>query len=290
MDKIKVGLIGVGMVGKTYALQLYKVLVEGAELAAVCCRERQMEWVKNNLPEQVKIFVDEDPFFNDSGVDAVMIATPHYSHPDLAIKAFAKGMHVLLEKPSGVYTKNVAEMNKVAALSGKFFSIMFNQRTNPLYQKVRNLIQSEEIGEIIRTNWTYTNCYRTQTYYDSSKWRATWSGEGGGVLINQAAHPLDLWQWITGLVPKQVQAFCHEGKFHQMEAEDAVTAYVEFENGATGIFIASTGEEFGTNRLEIVGDKGKIVVENQTISLFRSNPDPECGTFGNDSELDRCNY
>ena len=178
-------------------------------------------------------------------------------------------MHVLSEKPAGVYTKNVLEMNEAAVASGKVFSMMYNQRTNPLYQKLRNLIQSGELGEIKRTNWIITDWYRSQSYYDSSEWRATWKGEGGGVLLNQAPHQLDLWQWTTGLMPKRVHAFSSFGKYHDIEVEDDVTAYVEYENGATGVFITSTGEAPGTNRFEIVGDRGKIVVENEELTFYR---------------------
>ena len=191
------------------------------------------------------------------------------THPELAKKAFAKGMHVLSEKPAGVYTKNVLEMNEAATASGKVFSMMYNQRTNPLYQKLRQLIQSGELGEIKRTNWIITDWYRSQSYYDSSEWRATWKGEGGGVLLNQAPHQLDLWQWTTGLMPKRVHAFSSFGKYHDIEVEDDVTAYVEYENGATGVFITSTGEAPGTNRFEIVGDRGKIVVENEELTFYR---------------------
>jgi len=173
-----------------------------------------------------------------------------------------------VEKPAGVYTKQVREMNEVAEKSGKVFGIMYNQRTNPVYQKVRDLIISGELGQIKRNSWVITNWYRTQSYYDSGEWRGTWDGEGGGVLLNQSPHQLDLWQWICG-VPKRVRAFCHFGKYHDIEVEDDVTAYVEYENGATGTFITTTGEAPGTNRLEIAGDMGKIVVEDDKITFWR---------------------
>jgi predicted dehydrogenase len=269
MSKVKVGVIGIGNMGKSYALQLVKGLVEGAMLTAVCGRNDQLEYIKNQTTGNVQCYLDEDSFFQDSGIEAVIIATPHYSHPELAKKAFAQGIHVLIDKPAGVYTKQVVEMNEAAEASGKVFSIMLNQRTNPLYQKLRELIQSGELGEIKRTNWIITDWYRSQSYYDSSKWRATWQGEGGGVLLNQAPHQLDLWQWTTGLIPKRVNAFCQYGKYHDIEVEDDVTAYVEYENGATGVFIASTGEAPGTNRFEIAGDRGKLVVENNTLTFFR---------------------
>jgi predicted dehydrogenase len=271
VSTVKVGLIGIGMMGKSYALQLNKGIIKEAVLTAVCGRKEQMNWVNDNLNDKVQFYEDEKAFFNDPNIEAVIIATPHYSHPELAKMAFAKGKHVLVEKPAGVYTKNVLEMNELANSSGKIFAIMYNQRTNPLYQKLRKLIQLGELGEIKRTNWVITDWYRSQSYYDLNEWRGTWGGEGGGVLLNQAPHQLDLFLWTTGLIPKRVHAFCHTGKYHEIEVEDDVTAYVEYKNGATGVFITSTGEAPGTNRFEVVGDLGKIVIENNTLTFFRLN-------------------
>jgi len=207
--------------------------------------------------------------FASGSVDAVLIATPHYDHPPLAIKAFEKGLHVLVEKPAGVYTKQVRQMNEVAAQSGKVFGIMYNQRTNPIYQKLRDLVLSGELGEIRRTNWIITSWYRSQSYYDSGGWRATWAGEGGGVLLNQDPHQLDLWQWTIGMMPHRVRAFCHFGKYRDIEVEDDVTAYVEYPNGATGVFVTTTGEAPGTNRFEVTGDRGKIVIEDGKLTFWR---------------------
>ncbi|WP_026559846.1 Gfo/Idh/MocA family oxidoreductase [Bacillus sp. J37] len=270
MTLIKVGIIGIGNMGSSHAKLLIDGKIKGAILKAVCDpNQEQLNMISRYASGNVQIYHDEEAFLNESGIDAILISTPHYDHPNLAIKAFSKGMHVLIEKPAGVYTKDVAEMNKAAKESGKVYSIMYNQRTNPIYQKLRSLIQSGELGEIKRTNWIITDWYRSQSYYDSSEWRATWDGEGGGVLLNQAPHQLDLWQWTTGLMPKRVHAFCHNGKYHDIEVEDDITAYVEYENGATGVFITSTGEAPGTNRFEIVGDRGKMVVENNNLSFYR---------------------
>ena len=270
MGLVKVGVIGIGNMGSSHVLKLNQGQIEGATLTAICSRnEERIEWVKNHTTGNVQIFQDEETFLNESGIDAVLIATPHYSHPELAKKAFAKGIHVLIEKPAGVYTKNVLEMNEAAKVSGKVFGIMYNQRANPLYQKLRDLIESGELGEIKRTNWIITDSYRPQSYYDSSKWKGTWKGEGGGVLLNQALHQLDIWQWTTGLRPKSIRACASLGKYHDIEVEDDVSAYVEYENGATGVFITSTGEVPGTNRFEIVGDRGKIVVENEKLTFYR---------------------
>src|SRR5690625_2877055 len=270
MSIIKVGVIGIGNMGTSHALQLDQGKVEGARVTAVCdLRESQLAWAKENLSNEVQRFSNVKDFFKKAEIDAVLIATPHYDHPSLAIQSFEKGWHVLVEKPAGVFTKDVQEMNEVAKRSGKVFSMMYNQRTNPLYQKVRDLIRAGELGEIKRTNWIITDWYRSQSYYDSGGWRATWGGEGGGVLLNQSPHQLDLWQWTTGMMPKRVHGFCSFGKYHDIEVEDDVTAYVEYENGATGVFITTTGEAPGTNRFEVVGDRGKMVVEDGKLTFSR---------------------
>ncbi|KMY50255.1 Gfo/Idh/MocA family protein [Peribacillus loiseleuriae] len=270
MSLVKVGVIGIGNIGSSHVQMLNRGQIEGATLTAICSRnENRIEWVKNHTIGDIQVYKDEETFLNESEIDAILIATPHYSHPELAKKAFDKGMHVLIEKPAGVYTKNVLEMNEAAKSCGKVFGIMYNQRANPLYQKLRDLIQSGQLGDIKRTNLIITDSYRPQSYYDSSKWRATWKGEGGGVLLNQALHQLDILQWTTGYMPKRIRAVCSLGKYHNIEVEDDVTAYVEYENGATGVFITSTGEVPGTNRFEVVGDRGKVVVENEELIFYQ---------------------
>ncbi len=269
MDKVRIGIIGIGNMGSGHSRYLFAGEVPNAELTAVCdINPERLKWAKETFGDKVQTFDNADAMIASGLVDGVMIATPHYDHPPLAIKAFQKGLHVLIEKPAGVYTKQVREMNEAAAKSGKVFCIMYNQRTMPLYQKLRDLIKSGELGEIKRTVWIITNWYRSQSYYDSGGWRGTWEGEGGGVLINQDPHQLDLWQWICGM-PKRVRAFCGYGKYHDIEVEDDVTAYVEYENGATGVFVTSTGEAPGTNRFEISGDRGKIVVEDGKLTFWR---------------------
>lgn len=277
METLRIGIIGVGTMGSSHATYLQEKVIDGATLTAVLDIDKErVEWFKENYHSDIEVFTDEDAFFKSGATDAVIIATPHYDHSKLAIKAFENGLHVLCEKPAGVYTKQVREMNEAAERSGKVFSMMFNQRTNPLYQKVRDLIHSGELGEIRRINWIITNWYRSQSYYDSGGWRATWAGEGGGVLINQCPHQLDLWQWMTGMMPSRMRAFCSFGKYRNIEVEDDVTAYAEYENGATGVFITTTGEAPGTNRLEISGDRGKIVAENGELVFWRLRiPEPE---------------
>ncbi|OKP94917.1 Gfo/Idh/MocA family protein [Paenibacillus sp. P46E] len=275
MTKVRYGIIGIGNMGRAHALSLLED-VKGAELAAVCdISPERLEWAVDQLPEKVKHFSTATTMFQSGAIDAVLISTPHYDHPPLAVEALGYGLHVLIEKPAGVYTKAVQEMNDAAAKSDRKFGIMYNQRTNPLYQKLRELIQAGELGEIRRTNWIITNWYRSQNYYDSGGWRATWAGEGGGVLLNQDPHQLDLWQWTTGMMPVRIRAFCHFGKYRKIEVEDDVTAYAEYANGATGLFITTTGEAPGTNRFEITGDNGKIVIEDGTLTFWRlRTPEP----------------
>jgi predicted dehydrogenase len=270
MKQVRIGIIGIGNMGSLHAKSIFEGKVPGGVLTAVCdINPERLEWAKSCFVNNVETFDDAQKMFASGIIDAVIIATPHYLHPTLAIQAFQYSLHVLVEKPAGVYTKQVREMNEVAEKTDKVFCMMFNQRINPVYQKVKDLVQSGELGELRRVNWIITEWFRTQAYYDSGSWRATWGGEGGGVIVNQCPHQLDLLQWIYGL-PKRVMSFCQYGKHHNIEVEDEVTAYFEYENGSTGVFITSTGECPGTNRLEITGDRGKIVVENNKISFYRT--------------------
>ena len=268
MEKVRFGVIGVGNMGTGHLSNYIKGSLPQLEVTAVADRkESRRKWAKENLPESVKIFEEGSDLIASGLCDAVLIATPHYQHPTLAIEAFAHKIHVMCEKPAGVYTKAVREMNEAAEKSGCVFGMMFNQRTNCLYRKMHELVNSGELGAIKRVNWIITDWYRTQIYYDSGAWRATWAGEGGGVLLNQCPHQLDLLQWICGL-PSKVHAFCHIGKWHDIEVEDDVTAYLEYPNGATGVFITSTGDAPGTNRLEMSGDRGKIVIEDGVLKFW----------------------
>ncbi|QJC50580.1 Gfo/Idh/MocA family oxidoreductase [Paenibacillus albicereus] len=269
-DRTRIGVIGLGNMGSAHAGYLARGEVPGAVLAAVAdCAEARLGWAREQLGEGVRTYGSAQELFDSGEVDAVLIATPHYAHPDEAQAAFRAGLHVLIEKPAGVYTKQVRQMNEAAAASGLVFAIMYNQRMNPLYRKMRELIADGELGELRRINWIITDWYRSQSYYDSGGWRATWAGEGGGVLMNQSPHNLDLFQWITGLMPSRIRAFCGFGKHRSIEVENDVTAYAEYENGATGVFIASTCDAPGTNRLEISGERGKLVAEDGKLTFWR---------------------
>ena len=269
MTKVRLGIIGVGNMGSGHAANILAGKCPEIELTAVADRrEARRQWAKDTLPEGTAIFEEGSDLIQSGLCDAVHICTPHYQHPTLAMEAFAAGLHVMCEKPAGVYTKAVREMNEAAEKSGKVFAMMFNQRTNCVYRKMREMVHSGQLGELKRVNWIITDWYRTQIYYDSGDWRATWDGEGGGVLLNQCPHQLDLLQWICGL-PKTVQAFCQEGKWHDIEVEDDVTAYLQFANGATGVFVTTTGDAPGTNRFEVTGTLGKLVCENDKLTFWK---------------------
>lgn len=273
MEKVRLGIIGIGNMGTNHAKSLVEGKVPEMELTAVADRkESRRTWCRENLPETVRIFDDAGELMTSGLCDAVLLSIPHYQHPELSMAAMDHGLHVMCEKPAGVYTKQVREMNEHAAKSGKVFAMMFNQRTNCVYRKMHELVKGGELGAIKRVNWIITDWYRTQSYYDSGDWRATWAGEGGGVLLNQCPHQLDLLQWICGL-PKTVRAFCHQGKWHDIEVEDDVTAYLEFPNGATGVFVTTTGDAPGTNRFEITGTRGKLVCEEDRLTFWRLKED-----------------
>ncbi len=271
MEKVRFGIIGVGNMGSGHANKFLSGMIDNAVLTAICdLKPEKMEAVKKmEGGENLATFVDYKEMLASGLIDAVIVAVPHYFHPPICIDALNAGVHTLCEKPAGVYTKQVKEMNAVAEKSDKLFTMMFNQRTNCVYRKMHEMVQNGDIGEIKRINWIITTWYRAQSYYDSGDWRATWRGEGGGVLFNQCPHQLDLLQWITGMLPKKVHSFCHFGKWHDIEVEDDVTAYFEYENGATGVFVTSTGDTPGTNRFEIIGDKGKLVCENDKLTFYK---------------------
>lgn len=268
MDKIRLGIIGFGNMGTTHAKNVSSDNCPDIILAAVAdIKEARLKAAKETY-QDIACFNSAEEMFDSGLIDACIVAVPHYDHTSLAIMAMKKGIHVMVEKPAGVYTKQVEEMNAVAKEHPEIvFGMMFNQRTNCLYRKMRELIKSGEYGEIRRTSWIITNWYRPQAYYDSGEWRATWAGEGGGVLLNQCPHQLDLWQWICGM-PVKVHAKLKYGKWHNIEVEDDVTAYVEYANGATGTFITTTGDGLGTNRFEVQMDKAKLVVEDGKLRVW----------------------
>lgn len=287
MEKVKLGIIGIGNMGSSHFKNILGGKCPEIDVAAVCdVNPERIDWAKSTYAEfkeknpelpEVAYFDDAIKMMESGLINAAIVAIPHYDHPKYVIEGFKHGLHMISEKPAGVYTLQVREMMAEADKHPDLvFGMMFNQRTNHVFRKMKEIIDSGELGNIRRTNWLITNWYRPQCYYDSGAWRATWSGEGGGVLLNQCPHNLDLWQWICGM-PKTIEAKLHFGKWHDIEVEDDVTAYVEYENGATGTFITSTGDAPGTNRFEIICDGGKLVCDDaKTLTLWKNEiPEPE---------------
>ncbi|MEM9159595.1 MAG: Gfo/Idh/MocA family oxidoreductase [Verrucomicrobiota bacterium] len=265
---LRVGIVGMGLMGSYHAKSIIDDKVPGMKLTGVCdsVEDSVAKWRKR---DGVSVFDDFETMLRSGEIEAALIATPHYSHTPLGSAALDAGLHVLVEKPISVHKADCEKLIAAHKNEAKVFAAMFNQRTNPAYAKLKKMIEGGELGIIHRIQWTATDWYRTQSYYDDGGWRATWSGEGGGVLLNQCPHQLDLYQWLFGM-PQVVRGFCQYGRFHDIEVEDAVTAYFEHEGGATGTFIASTGEAPGTNRLEVAADRGKIVIDENGFQYLRN--------------------
>jgi len=268
MEKVRIGIVGLGNMGRFHVDYLLAGKVNRAELTAVS------DALPQNLARyegKVATFANCSEMIHSGKIDAIIIATPHYFHTTIGVEALNAGLHVLTEKPISVHKADCERLIK-AHKPGQVFAAMFQLRTDPKFLKIKKIITDGQLGEIARVNWINTDWFRTETYYASGGWRATWKGEGGGVLLNQCPHNLDLLQWFCGM-PSKVRGFCQLGKYHDIEVEDNVTAYLEYSNGATGLFVTSTGEAPGTNRLEIAGTQGKLVFENGKIHLTRNEID-----------------
>lgn len=268
----RIGIIGTGGMGSVHLSNLINKLGDIAKITALCdINPAKMENHKDKFPNNDVVFFENSNDLIHSGlVDGVIVATPHYDHPLISMEALKAGLHVFCEKPAGVFTKNVREMNELAEKAGKAFQVNFVMRATTPFSKIKQIIDAGDLGEIRRLTWIITNWYRTQVYYNSGGWRATWGGEGGGALLNQNPHQIDLMQWFIG-VPKRVRGFCYFGKRRDVEIETEANFYMEYENGATATYLTSVTEYPGTNRLEIVGNKGKLVYEDDKITLWRSN-------------------
>ena len=266
MNKVRVGVIGLGNMGKYHAAYLGEGKVNRCELTAVASSTP----AKLEPFQHLKTFSSGEELIRSGAVDAVLIATPHYAHTTLGIEAFKAGLHVMVEKPISVHKADCQRLIEAHQKhSGQVFAAMFQLRTEPRYKKLKSLIENGELGQIVRLNWIITDWFRTEAYYASGGWRATWKGEGGGALLNQCPHQLDLLQWLMGM-PGCIRGFCQFGRYHNIEVEDNVTVFMEYPNGATGVFITSTGESPGTNRFEIAGDRGRIVLENGRMTFDRN--------------------
>lgn len=278
MEKIRFGIIGLGNQGSSYMFNIFDAgLVENGVVTAVCdTNPVKIDNIKNGTANKdVAYFADYIEMLDSGLCDAILVETPHYQHPEIVMECLKRDINVICEKPAGVYTKQVREMNELAKKSKAHFAMMFNQRTNCVYRKMREIIQSGGIGDLQRVSWIITDWFRTQYYYDTGSWRATWAGEGGGVLINQCPHQIDLVSWVIGEQPVAVNGFCKYGRWHDIEVEDEVTAYFEYANGATGTFVTTTGETPGTNRFEVSGTLGKLICEGNKLVWYKNEEDSQ---------------
>ena len=275
MQKVRFGIVGIGNMGTAHCKSFLEGKIANGVLTAICNkRTSKMDAILAlDGAEDVVAFTDYKALLHSGLCDAIIVAVPPYDHATMVTEALEAGLHVICEKPAGVYTKQVKEMNAAAERSDKLFGMMFNQRSNPIYRQMQQMVADGDLGEIKRINWIITNWYRSQNYFDIGGWRATWKGEGGGVLFNQCPHQIDLLQWIVGMLPTKIHAYCHFGKWHDIEVEDDVTAYMEFPNGATGVFVTSTEDAPGTNRFEITGTRGRLVCENDRLMFDRLKVD-----------------
>lgn len=266
MQTVRIGIIGLGHAGSRYAQLLMQQKIRGACLAAVCTRTASR---LKSYPGSIAAFTARDALLRSGTADAVIIATPHNDHVPTGIAALKAGLHVLVEKPIASRLSDARRLVAAHRNPRQVFAVMFNLRTDPAYARIQRIVRGGSLGPVQRIGWTFTEWYRTQAYYDSSSWRGTWRGEGGGALINQAPHHLDLLQWIFG-TPARVAAFCRWGKHHRIEVEDEVTAYMEYANGRTASLVFSIGEAPGVNRLEVVGDRGALILDGRTLRLLRT--------------------
>ena len=268
MDNVRIGIVGLGNIGQIHVNNLLEGKVERGVLTAVA------DAFPDKLPEYeakgLKTFDSGEALIASGEIDALMIATPHFQHTTLGIAALEAGLHVMVEKPISAHKADAERLVAAAEARPELtFSGMFQMRVEPRYQKIRELVQGGELGDLIRVIWIMTDWFRAEAYYQSSDWRATWKGEGGGVLLNQCLHQLDALQWIVGM-PSRVQSHIGIGKHHDIEVEDDVTCYLEYANGASGAFITSTGETPGSNRFEIAGTKGRALLENDKLIVTRN--------------------
>ena len=268
MDKVRIGIIGMGNMGRFHANDLLEGKVPRGELAAVgSTSPHKLEEYKD---KGVQIYGSGEELIGSGAIDALLIATPHYQHTSLGIAALEAGLHIMVEKPISAHKADAERLIAAAeARPEQVFGAMFQLRVEPRYQKIRELVQGGELGDLVRVLWVMTDWFRSEAYFQSGGWRATWKGEGGGVLLNQCLHQLDAMQWITGM-PSKVRSHVGIGRWHDIEVEDDVTCYMEFANGASGAFITSSGETPGSNRFEIAGTKGRLILENDTLTLTRN--------------------
>ncbi len=259
---INLAVIGLGPIG---AMHVDNLLASDVAKVVAICDQRP---VSDEKYSGLKFYDKVDDLLNAGGFDAVIVATPSFTHYNLAKQIIEAGYNVLIEKPLALCTADAMEVESLAKEKNLLCAIMLNQRTTPIYARIKELLSTGELGKINRVSWTMTNWYRPNIYVTSSTWRGTWKGEAGGALINQSIHNLDILAWAFDM-PKSIKAWCKYGKYHDIEVEDEVICHMDLGEGTSLSFITSTGEYTGVNRLEIAGDKAFVVAENGELKITK---------------------
>jgi predicted dehydrogenase len=273
--RVKIALVGLGNIGAGAYAPILKES-DSVEVVGVCDLVKQKADTWASALHTTAYYDHRDLLDkSSSGLEAIIVAVPHYDHVPISIDAFQRGVHVLCEKPLAAHVNDARKIvfawEKAKEKRPRIvFGIAFQQRALPRHRKLKEILQGGELGRLLRVTWINTAWFRSQAYYDSGDWRATWAGEGGGILTNQCPHDLDLYQWLFGM-PSRISGHAHIGKYHDIEVEDEVTAYFEHDNGMVGHFIVNTAESPGTNRMEIVGENGTLVMEKGTLALTRNS-------------------
>lgn len=258
-----IAVIGVGRMGSVHAKNLKKGRIAGARLAAVCDvdEKKRAYWSSRGIPAYPSVA----DLLDGVHIDGVMVAVPHPAHPEVVQACLKKGLPVLCEKPISPDLKSAQETVDCANETGVPFYMMYNQRTNRMYRRAKKLLEEGKLGKIRRVNLTVTHWYRSQHYYNQGGWRASWSGEGGGLLMNQCVHQLDILQWLVG-VPEKVFAKCRTVN-RKITVENDVQAILTYPEGYSCVFQASGHELKGVNRLEIACEKGSITIGKRSMTV-----------------------
>lgn len=274
---IRTAIIGVGVMGKKYAEMITAGRVRNMYLSAVVARRDSIqEWAEgltNTNGVKPKVYTSANDLFNNPDeYDAVLIVTPHRTHPDFARRAFQQGKHVICDKPAGITIGQAVQMAKDAKAADRIYGMIFHQRRYPKYNKIKEMLEAKELGDLSRIMLVNSRYFRTASYHRSGSWRSSWCGEGGGALINQGAHILDIWQWLFGM-PNEIYADIPFGKYNSFMVDDEATIHMRYKDDMTAVFMLTTGEAIWEERLEIIGSKGKILLENDTLHIWRYSSD-----------------
>ena len=256
---VRFAVVGFGSIGRTHFRTISGTAVPDGLVTALVTRQ------SDGLPDGIEVFRDVDTLLDAGVADVVVVATPTMDHEETSRKVLTTGCHLVVEKPMAMTVLGARRIID-ARPSEAVAAVMLNQRYHGTYRRIREIVKGGLLGRIHRFSWIMTAWYRPNAYFAVSSWRGTWPGEGGGALLNQGIHNLDILQWILGL-PASVYARAGFGKFHSIDVEDEVTALFEYDDGLSGVLVVSTGEAPGTNRFEIVGDRGTLVFEADTIRL-----------------------